>query len=169
MISLQATADAGARTLLIGGDQLNLPMYTPNVGMRRADAPRLVDELRQADGIIIGSPSYHGGISGLVKNALDYVEDMKLDRRPYWEGRVVGCIATGGGWQGAVATLSAMRAVVHSLRGWNTPLGVAINTEETRFDDRGACEDARVCAMLASMGTQIVEQSRHMIRAGEGD
>ena len=42
-----------------------------------------------ADGLIIASPGYHGGISGLVKNALDYVEDLRGDARPYLDGRAV--------------------------------------------------------------------------------
>jgi multimeric flavodoxin WrbA len=43
--------------------------------------------LRRAHGIIVASPGYHGSMSGLVKNALDYAEDMRDDddalfRRP---------------------------------------------------------------------------------------
>src|SRR5204863_6434613 len=34
-------------------------------------------------------------------------------------GRPVGSVATGAGWQGAVNTLTALRNIVHALRGWN--------------------------------------------------
>jgi FMN reductase len=36
-------------------------------------------------------------VAGLVKNAIDYVQDMADDSRPYLSDRPVGCIATGAG------------------------------------------------------------------------
>jgi FMN reductase len=42
-----------------------------------------VAEVERADGIVIASPGYHGGISGMVKNALDYLEDLRDAPRPY--------------------------------------------------------------------------------------
>lgn len=120
--------ERGATTALITGQALNLPPYEPERSERGEAAASLVAELRRADAVIVGSPGYHGGISGLVKNALDYVEDTRGDTRTYFDGLPIGCIATGAGWQGAVATLVQLRSVVHALRGWPTPLGVAINT-----------------------------------------
>ena len=38
-------------------------------------------------------------------------------------GLPVGSIACGAGWQAAGQTLSALRAIVHALRGWPTPIG----------------------------------------------
>jgi FMN reductase len=35
------------------------------------DIFRLREEIRQAHGIILGTPEYHGGYSGVLKNALD--------------------------------------------------------------------------------------------------
>jgi FMN reductase len=80
--------------------------------------------------VIVGSPGYHGTLSGLVKTALDYVELLRGDARVYFDGLPVGLIATAGGWQAAVSTLHALRTITHSLRGWPTPMGLAINTSE---------------------------------------
>src|SRR5215475_12316792 len=110
---LQAAGARGARTALLSGPALELPMYQPDNPARNALATSLVAELARADGIIIASPGYHGSISGLVKNALDYAEDLRHDARPYFSGRAVGCIATGGGWPGAINTLGALRDIVH--------------------------------------------------------
>ena len=97
---LAAAERAGARTKLISGTALQLPLYQPDNPERSEAARDLVAELALADGIILGSPGYHGSISGLVKNALDYAEDLRTDARPYFSGRAVGCIATAGGWPG---------------------------------------------------------------------
>jgi len=153
---LNAADRAGARTRLISGAALQLPMYEPD-NPERTDAARdLVAQLALADGIILGSPGYHGSISGLVKNALDYAEDLRGDRRPYFSGRAVGCIATGGGWPGAVNTLGALRDIVHALRGWPTPLGAAINSSERVFDDDGQCVVPRVSQMLDLIAAEVL-------------
>jgi FMN reductase len=153
---LNAADRAGARTRLISGPALQLPMYEPD-NPERTDAARdLVAQLALADGIILGSPGYHGSISGLVKNALDYAEDLRGDGRPYFSGRAVGCIATGGGWPGALNTLGALRDIVHALRGWPTPLGAAINSSERVFDDDGQCVVPRVSQMLDVIAAEVL-------------
>ena len=126
--ALDKAAARGARTTMLCGDAINFPPYEPDKAERSDAARAFVDSLRTADAVIIGSPGYHGAISGLVKNALDYVEDMSRDDRCYFDGLPVGCIATAAGWQAAVATLVQLRSITHALRGWPTPLGIAINT-----------------------------------------
>jgi FMN reductase len=159
-VALAAAERAGARTKLISGDALNLPMYQPD-NFERSDLARaLVSELRLADGIILGSPGYHGSISGFVKNALDYAEDLRADPRPYFTGRAVGCIATAGGWPGAVHTLGALRDIVHALRGWPTPMGAAINTSEKAFDADGKCISPKVAETLEMIAMEVVGFSR---------
>jgi FMN reductase len=153
---LSAAERAGARTRLISGIALQLPMYQPDNTERSAAASDLVEQLALADGIVLGSPGYHGSISGLVKNALDYAEDLRNDRRPYFSGRAVGCIATAGGWPGAVNTLGALRDIVHALRGWPTPMGAAINSSERVFDDTGSCLSPRVAQTLDMIADEVL-------------
>jgi len=157
---LQVAERAGARTNLISGAMLQLPLYQPDNPARSEGARSLVAELAMADGIILGSPGYHGSISGLVKNALDYAEDLRSDPRPYFSGRAVGCIATAAGWPGAVNTLSALREIVHALRGWPTPLGAAINSAENVFDEGGGCLVPRVAQTLELMTGEVMSFAR---------
>ncbi|WP_448662896.1 NADPH-dependent FMN reductase [Sphingomonas sp. CJ20] len=126
-----AMAEArGARTSLFTGPDIAFPHFEPGAGAGNPAIERYLTALRSADAIIVGSPGYHGTLSGLVKNALDYAEDLRTDDRVYFDGMPVGLIATGAGWQGAVATLQALRTVTHALRGWPTPIGLAVNTAE---------------------------------------
>lgn len=153
--ALRAAAKAGASTLLLGAADIHLPMYRPDVADRTPAARRLVEALRQADGVIIASPGYHGGVSGLVKNAIDYLEDLREDSRPYLDGRAVGCIVTAAGAQASAATLGQLRAVVHALRGWPTPLGVAMNSTQPCFGPEGVpTEPYR--DQLATMARHVV-------------
>jgi len=155
--ALAAAAAQGARTKLFAAQALDLPMYTVDRSRRTPAAIALVDALAEADGVIVATPAYHGGISGLVKNALDYIEDLRADGRPYLDGRAVGCIVCAYGWQATTTTLVSLRSTVHALRGWPTPLGVAINSSQTRFDDAGHVTDARCAEQLSALGRQVLD------------
>lgn len=156
--ALAGAREGGAKVHAITGSSLVLPFYDPQVPERTEVARELVEALRDADGVILASPGYHGTISGLVKNALDYVEDLREDRRPYLDGRAVGCIGTAHGWQATVTTLQALRSVVHALRGWPTPLGAAVNSSETQLGADGeSMADPKVSTTLRTIGRQVVE------------
>ena len=120
-------------------------------------ARRLVAALRRCDGLVIASPGYHGSISGLLKNALDYVEDMRADAAPYLDGRVVGCIAVAYGPQAMGTTLIAMRTIVHALRAWPTPMAAALNGAAKLFDADGRCTDISAEAQLRTVAQQVVD------------
>jgi FMN reductase len=156
-VSLEAARTAGAETLMFSGSALELPLYAPSSKAREPAAERLIEALRRADGVIISSPSYHGGVSGMIKNALDYVEDMRGDDRIYFDGRAVGCIACGAGWNATGQTLASLRAVVHALRGWPTPMGVVMNTNPASDGGMPAWQHPETVAQLQIVGRQVVE------------
>lgn len=163
--SLAAAERLGARTACFAADALDLPMYGAEEAGRNAKARMLVEALRACDGVLISSPAYHGAMSGLLKNALDYVEDLRTDDRPYFDGRAVGCIVCAYGSQAIGTTLASMRTVVHALRGWPTPLGVAINSAMVTFHASGACSAPEVGAQLDFLARQVVEFAAAFRRA----
>jgi FMN reductase len=153
---LQLAAGLGAETALVAGPELALPHYDPGVPERTEHAARLVDLLRRADGVLVASPGYHGTVSGLVKNALDYVEDLSKDPRPYLDGRAVAPIAVSWGWQAAVSTMQTLRQTIHALRGWPTPVGVAIGASGNLFAEDGTLADAALQKQLQLAVEQVV-------------
>ena len=156
-IVLEGAEEAGAKITVITGADLVLPFYDPAISDRPPNARHLVEEMRHADGVVLVSPGYHGTVSGLVKNALDYLEDLRHDERVYLDGRAVGCVAAAHGWQASVTTLTALRSIVHALRGWPTPLGAAVNSAEVTFGEDGECSNAEVAGRLRIIGQQVVE------------
>ena len=155
---IEAVSRAGASTALIAGPALQVGIYEPGSPERSAEAQELVRQMSLADGIVLVSPGYHGSISGLVKNALDYAEDLRDDPRPYFSGRAVGSIAVASGYQAAVTTLGALRNIVHALRGWPTPMGGAINSSEGPvFAPDGSCQVERVAQMLEIIAGEVLE------------
>ena len=147
----------GARTTLFAGRALIMPFYGEFGCAAAPTAAAFIETMRDADALVIGSPGYHGGVSGLVKNALDYTEEMARDTRVYLDGRPVVCIATGAGWQGANTTLAALRAIIFALRGWPTPLGIALNTRERAFTDDGSPLKASDEACFEQAARQLLD------------
>ncbi len=156
-IALDSAGREGFRTRLFGGeDMARLPLYDPKASARTAQEQDFVDTIRSASALIIASPGYHGSISGVVKNALDLLEETARDAaRPYLADMPVGLIATAYGWQATGSTIAALRSIVHALRGWPTPFAAAINSAATKFDDVGGASDPAVVEQLQMVGRQV--------------
>jgi FMN reductase len=150
--------ESGAVTTLIAGAELaQLPLYAPEATTRTPAERRLVETVRRADGLVLATPSYHAGMSGLIKNAIDLLEDLRDDALPYLDGRAVGCVVVGAGKQGPGATLSSVRTIVHALRGWPTPLGLTLNSSEPLFDAAGNPIDPQIRDSMRVVASQVFE------------
>jgi FMN reductase len=159
-IAMRAAERAGAAIQIIDCVALaRLPHFKAGQSDMSEAAAELLAAVRKAHGLMIASPAYHGSISGVIKNAIDYFEHTAKDPRPYLDGLPVGLIATSYGWQAAGSSLNTLRSIVHSLRGWPTPLGAAINCSGGVFQN-GACSDVAVTQQLELIGRQVVEFAR---------
>jgi FMN reductase len=164
-IALDAVEREGYATRLFGGeDMARLPLYDPRATSRTSQEREFVDAVRKASGVIIASPGYHGSLSGVVKNALDLLEETAKDDRPYLADMPVGLIATAYGWQATGSTIAALRSIVHALRGWPTPFAAAINTQVTRFDEQGGATDPAVLEQLCLIGRQVARFAPLVVR-----
>lgn len=155
---LAACEDMGADSWMFDGPTLaELPHFNHELSDRTPGESALVEAVRQCDGLVIGTPGYHGGYSGLVKNAIDLLEDLRQDSRVYFGGRPVGLVVSAAGWQACGTTLSALRDVVHAMRGWPTPIGIAVNSVEQRpFGPDGVITDAQIASAVRAQAEQIM-------------
>lgn len=157
-IACDAAEAAGVRVKLFGGEALaRLPLYVPGESERTKGEHDLLAAIREASGVIIASPGYHGGVSGVVKNAIDLIEETAKDARPYLTDLPVGLIATAYGWQATGTTISALRSIAHALRGWPTPFAAAVNSGQCKFDSEGGCTDPVVIEQLQRVGKQVAK------------
>lgn len=167
-IAAASSERAGAQVELITGRDLMLPIYDTESPERTPEATRLLAAIRGAEALIVSSPGYHGTMSGMMKNVLDYVEDLRSNERTYLDGIAVGCIAVAYGWQASVSTLHNLRVAVHALRGWPTPLGATINASGKPFNEDGlSCCDDSVQFQVETVGAQVVEFAK-MRRSAAG-
>jgi FMN reductase len=163
--ALNAASKLGADVDVLSAHDLDLPSYAPERSCIDARAERMLELMASCDGLLIATPGFHGGPSGLIKNAIDYAEELRDDPRPYLDGRAVGCIVCAAGWQATTTTLVTIRSTIHALRGWPTPMGVTINS--AGLD--AASDDPILAAapQLALVAEQVVSFARWRHAAGD--
>ncbi|WP_432030003.1 NADPH-dependent FMN reductase [Streptomyces sp. 1222.5] len=158
---------AGAEVTLLCGPDLVLPPYDPETGVRSAAELRLLAALRAADGVLLASPTYHGGMSGLLKNALDHTEALAQDTPGYLDGRAVGCLTVAWNEVAGASALASLRASAQALRGWAVPMGVVVSAA-TEFTAADTCADPRAARRLDILTDQVLDFAR-MRRTSEAD
>lgn len=149
-----------ARTTVFPGAELDLPFYRPGGPPPGPRPARYLAALERADGVVLVSPVYHGTLSGLLKNALDYVNELAGAPQPYLDGRALGCVSIGLGEQGASSTLQTLRTVGHALRSWPTPMGVALSQGRADLTDDGSPVDQQAHTQLTVMLGQVMTMAR---------
>lgn len=127
---LRSAEAAGAATELLDVRELNLPMFVPDLPVegypssQQANITRFIEACRRADVMIWASPTYHGALSGAVKNALDFMEFLSDDEPPYLQGRAVGLLTIPDS-----VTFAGMINAVHELRAWLAPTQVTLSRQ----------------------------------------
>jgi NAD(P)H-dependent FMN reductase len=148
-IALQSAEEVGAQTHLIDLLDYDLVFCTGN----DADYPEGVFDLRRdvarAHGIILGTPEYHGGISGVLKNAMDLMGFAQF------EGKMLGLIGVSGGKLGAINALNSLRTIGRALHAWVLPDQVSIPEAWKHFDHQGKLKDSDVESRLKQLGRQV--------------
>jgi len=153
-LALQAVKELGANIELIDLTTFDLKFCD---GSATDPIPEDVIKLRKlvndAQGIILGTPEYHGGYSGVLKNALDL---MGFDE---FEGKMMGLVGVSAGSQGASEAINALRTVGRALHAWVVPEQVSIPYVDKVFDENGKCVDINVSKRLTSLGQQVARFS----------
>ncbi len=150
-LALAGAADNGAQTELIDlrhyqlifcdgkDDESNYP----------ADVAKLRAAVRPAQGIILATPEYHGGYSGVLKNALDLMGFEEF------EGKMLGLVGVSGGRMGAVGPMHALRDVGRALHAWVIPEQASVAQAWEVFDDQGHCRQPDIEKRLREVGRQV--------------
>lgn len=150
-IALAGAAELGAQTQLINLRDYELVFCDGEKDKSRypADVFKLQDQVKQAQGIILGTPEYHGGMSGVLKNALDLMGFHEF------EGKMIGLVGVSGGQMGAVDALNSLRTIGRALHAWVVPQQVLIARAWQQFDSAGKLKDANLDQRLREVGRQV--------------
>ncbi len=149
-VALEGAAKHGAEVELIDLREYQLPFcdgskeYGPEVN-------RLKEKIHNADGILLGTPEYHGGYSGVLKNAMD------LMGFPEFQGKMVGLVGVAGGALGGTGPLLSLRNVCRTLHAWVVPNQATVAHAFKQFDEHGRPVDEGLTKRLHAVGEQVAK------------
>ena len=122
---LKACEKKGAKIELLDISQIKLPMFDNREGWDYGEEHKRIEALlEKADGFVIGSPEYHGSMSGALKNLLDL-----LDYTRVVAGKPAAFCAVGGGSK-AKSVLDHFLVVARALQIWAVPRVVGANHDD---------------------------------------
>jgi len=168
-VALRGAREIGARTQLIDLKSYDLVFCTGDDRHYPESVFRLRRDVQQAHGIIVGTPEYHGGVSGVLKNALDLMGFSEF------EGKMLGLIGVSGGKMGAVNALNSLRTIGRALHAWVLPQQVSIPEGWRMFDLDGNPKDSELADRLENVGREVArfaflhtsEKAQEFLRAWE--
>jgi FMN reductase len=124
--------------------------------LTRTDLPlpaaRIINEIENADALIVGTPVYKGAYTGLFKHLIDFVEPGRLAGKP------VALTATGGGPRHALVVEHALRPLFGFFAALTIPTAVYASDADFTATDDGAghvVTDAGIRARLASAADEL--------------
>ncbi|MFC4078247.1 NADPH-dependent FMN reductase [Salinithrix halophila] len=155
-IIMKAAAEAGADTELIDLREWDLPMYDcrPDENTYPERVHTFRKKMLDADGFILGSPQYHGSITGCLKNALDFIGAREL------EGKFVALVGTAGGMMGATDTLNTLNIICRTLHAWPLPSMPSVPRSYDAFLPDGNLKDEKLQQRIETLGEQLVRAIR---------
>jgi NAD(P)H-dependent FMN reductase len=145
--ALEAAEGEGATTDLVDLAALDLPVFDPDRS-DAGDAAELRRRVRAADGVVLGSPVYHGSYSSVVKTAPDY---CGFDE---FENTTVGLLVVAGGGFPTPA-LEHLRSVARALDAWVLPHQVALPDAHGAFEG-GRLTDDELADRVETLGASLV-------------
>jgi NAD(P)H-dependent FMN reductase len=148
-IAMRGAKELGAQTRILDLGAYELPFVDGRDTPYPEGVQRLRADVQAADGIIIGTPEYHSGMSGVLKNALDLMGFDELG------GKMLGLIGVSGGTMGAVNALNSLRAIGRALHAWVVPQQVSIPQAWKVFTEDGQLIDNQYRERLMDVGRQV--------------
>lgn len=137
---------------------LNLPLYNEDVEAHGIPecVQRLSDQISEADGIVLASPEYNKAISGVLKNALDWVSRTKGSP---WKNKPVALVSAAAGRSGGERAQYSVRLAMTPfqaslIQGPEFMLASSSNA----FDENGRLQDADAETLLGKLMNRLRQQ-----------
>jgi FMN reductase len=156
LLALGGAASAGATTTIMVGESLRLPLCDgehPPEGQAGDDVRALRVAAMHADALIWATPEYHGSMSSVLKNALDWLGREQL------RGKPIGLVAVAGGAFGGLEALTTLRVVARSVHAIAVVDQAVVPFASKAFADP---PDPKLQARLEAVGAAVVRMATQL-------
>lgn len=158
-IAAEGASEHGADVQIVDLADFSIPLFSEDL---EADGtPAAVNDLKhlfaQSQGILLASPEYNGSITGVLKNALDWLSRPSKDNNigSAFQGKVAGIMSTSPGGLGGIRGLAHTRDVLYNLGVTVHPKQVAVPSAYSAFDENGDLVDPEMRQRVIELGAQI--------------
>ncbi|MGE7875462.1 NADPH-dependent FMN reductase [Streptomyces venezuelae] len=128
-----------------------IPMFTGDSNQNTdVKVNKLKKLAEKADGFVICTPEYHNGMSGGLKNALDFLSNDQFSNKP------VSILCTAGAGKGGINALNNLRLVIRGLHGLVLPQQHI--SDSFCFDDHQNLIDEESKTIIDKMLDDLVNQ-----------
>jgi chromate reductase len=152
---------AGAEVTYLDLRELELPLYDGDLEEMRGLPPggrKLKDLLLAHDGLLISSPEYNSGYSGVLKNAIDWASRPVPGEKPLecFTGKVAALIAASPGALGGLRGLVMLRMLLGNIGVHVLPQQLAVSHADQAFTAEGDLKDTKQKQTLEKIAQQLV-------------
>jgi len=125
---------------------INVPLFNEDITEKPLEVLKLHADILAADAVIIATPEYNKNLSGVLKNALDWVS---MVRPAAWVGKPVAIMSASSGVTGGVRAQYSLR---HCMTTFNPRIlqapEIMIGNAAEAFNDAGQLENERSIKLL---------------------
>ncbi|MCH9609367.1 MAG: NADH-dependent flavin reductase subunit 2 [Chlamydiales bacterium] len=134
---------------IIDPAQLSLPL--PGTAYKDSSHEALQKSVKQATGVIIASPEYHGGISSVMKLLIDH-----LGFPSALAGKPIALLGVAAGMIGAIKSLEQIRSICSHVGAIVLPRPISIANVQQVFDEEGNCLDQKIQKQIYTVATTLI-------------
>lgn len=134
---------------LINSGELLLPL--PGVNPNSESSKKLKEDVKNAVGVILATPEYHGSFSSLMKLTIE-----NLGFPSVLSGKPVGLVGVAAGAIGAIKSLEQLRGVCSHIGAIVLPLSISVANVQNVFDEKGNCLDPNIDKLLRRAPEQLL-------------
>ena len=135
---------------------LRLPLYDGDLEAAEgipAGVERLAAQIRAADCVVIACPEYNKALSGVMKNALDWLSRVKGG---VWAGKPVAIMSAAAGRAGGERSQYSLRLCLNPFRPRVLPGPEVMIADSGRaFDAEGRLVDPASAKLLAALMAEL--------------
>jgi chromate reductase, NAD(P)H dehydrogenase (quinone) len=163
-VAAEAARAAGAEVMLIDLRDYPMPPYDGDLEAEALPAPvvALKELFKAHDGLLISAPEYNGGMSGMLKNAIDWVSRRGDDDRRLaaFSGKFAGLMSASPGRLGGISGLGQLRHVLTTVGVLVVPQQRGIDAAHMAFGEDGRLKDPEQQAAIEAIAARLVDLVR---------
>ncbi|HLC37011.1 MAG TPA: NAD(P)H-dependent oxidoreductase [archaeon] len=136
-----------AKTELIDLAEENFPLYDEDIELNKKQK-ELLESIEKADVLVLGSPEFHGTLTGRMKNFIDF---FPYNKEP---SKLCFFVSSAGSRHGGMQTINAFKTIASNLNYFSHPTSLTVGAKETA---EGKITDEAVLKRINKIASEIIK------------